>query len=272
MRNRIRILKSKKGSATVEAALIFPIVILLLVLFEYVLKAGQTRAVVKHTASALSVREMAGAVAAPRYDPDADHLFLKRMGDSVNYVNGNTALGGSVMEASSSADIKIAIPFVNIRRLRYSASVKVPVYDYDTGNDEADGDSVWSLPSFDRGRKIEEAFGGNLPDKFETLDIFTAGGQGVKIVSVDISKQTYAGGSRFYKIIEKAVKDIAAFSGAEEEGVSIRGEDVKSRSVWIVVPEGVMSEYQRKQFERAVQFGNQSGVEVKLIEYQRIKE
>lgn len=113
----------------------------------------------------------------------------------------------------------------------------------ETETTEVATSSVWDMNSFtDRGKEIQKLEGRNLPDNFPVITKHDGSGNVEKVISINLDDSTYQKPSNVKSKILSAARDLSSFNGAEHAGTVISGEDIKSKKLVVIVPEGTVSE------------------------------
>lgn len=98
--------------------------------------------------------------------------------------------------------------------------------------------NVWELHNFERGRVLEELYGGNLPDKFPVIDIFDKKtGECFMIVSVDTTAPTYRSYENLRKLVSENADRLSSFKGGDCDGVKITEAQIRSKKIILVIPD-----------------------------------
>ncbi len=119
------------------------------------------------------------------------------------------------------------------------------------GGDEAsdilsgeDGEDLWALDNFTRGRKIRSLFGANLPFNFPVIAKFE-GGKATMIKSMDLTAASYKSGVTVTETLDGYLSALHAFKGQEEPWGSsktvIREEEVRRKELLLVIPENQLA-------------------------------
>lgn len=132
--------------------------------------------------------------------------------------------------------------------------------------------SVWELPPAARGKKIEELFGGGLPEFFPVLDSHNKlSGRAVSIVSINITLPVYESGTELYNIIKEKTDQLASFTRGECDGVVITDENIFIRELVVVIPENPMSEAQYARLDEACVYAGLLDIYLKFERYQKVQ-
>lgn len=129
--------------------------------------------------------------------------------------------------------------------------------------------NVWSLNQLQRGRVLNEVFGGNLPQMFPTIDIMDKKmGRVTAIVSIDTTKKTYQDPLNYKKQILNEVRNLKAFTTATCDGVTVNESDYTSKRLLVITPENIQTEAQMQAgFEATMEAP--PGVSIEFIAYQK---
>jgi len=132
-------------------------------------------------------------------------------------------------------------------------------------------ENVWKLPPNERGREIEEIFGGNLPEFFPVIDCFDyTSGEAVAIVSIDTTLEVYSSGLGIKKVIMEKAAALAAFNGGKSGDAAIESFEIKSKKLLVVLPENELSDKQETCFEEALLDSAAMGLEVVARRFQKV--
>lgn len=107
------------------------------------------------------------------------------------------------------------------------------------GQGQSEQEDIWSLDNFQRGIKIREIFGGNLPLSFPVISRFDSG-KAVMIKSMDLTAKTYQDSLTVEEKVESYINKLYEFRGQEEpwgsKGIVIREIDISSKELTLVIP------------------------------------
>ena len=136
-------------------------------------------------------------------------------------------------------------------------------------SEEENEDDVWSLHNFDRGERIGEAFGRNLPRTFPVIDSFD-GGVASSVSSIDLTSPYYSEPSRVQRRIEAEIDALAGFEGADVniDGSNYRidGSEIISRQYTLVIPSNT-PESQDNILNELSDYASSRGVDFSVAEY-----
>lgn len=112
--------------------------------------------------------------------------------------------------------------------------------------EQEDTEDVWSLHNFDRGERIGEAFGANLPRTFPVIDGFEDG-RAVSVSSIDLTSPYYSDVSRIERRIGAEIDALADFDGADVNingsNYRIDGYQITGRQYTLVIPTNTPESY-----------------------------
>jgi hypothetical protein len=123
------------------------------------------------------------------------------------------------------------------------------------------GKAVWNMVPVKRGFAIEEAFGGNLPKGFLTIDKFV-NGVAESIKSIGLDTKTYKDLGKLEGKLKEYVDVLSEFKGAVKEGVKVEEKDIKERVLTIGIEAGKGSTEQSKVFARVEEYAKDKGVKM----------
>ncbi len=146
--------------------------------------------------------------------------------------------------------------------------VTTGVYSVDSHN-TSDSGSIWDLSNFERGKRIEENFGGNLPDFFPVIDYYN-NGKAVSIRSINHTKNNYTNSLNLKKTMESALDELYTFSGAEYGGKKINNSDIKEKEIKFVFPEDEFSSEQKKIINEVKKEAKNKGIKITIERYEYV--
>ncbi|MBN1623478.1 MAG: hypothetical protein JW903_03835 [Clostridia bacterium] len=137
------------------------------------------------------------------------------------------------------------------------------------GKSAADEECVWNLAPNERGRRIEQLFGGNLPEFFPIIDSFDfISGEAICILSIDTTLEVYKTENEIRKVIEEEAEKLRNFSSGASGGVKINPNDISSRKLLVVIPQNQLSDDQENMLEDIVFATMDSGIQVEVKRFQ----
>ena len=114
-----------------------------------------------------------------------------------------------------------------------------------------------------RGVIAETMLGQNLPSSFKGIDIFTKS-VATSIKSLDLHAKTYQKIPKLRYKVTKYIDEVAAFKGADWAGVCIKEEDIRGRSLKLILPKGA-SKAQQEVLKELVQYGKKHKITVEIV-------
>jgi len=125
--------------------------------------------------------------------------------------------------------------------------------------------SVWNLPAFERGLKIEQMLGGNLPKNFPVIDRIS-GGIATSIKSMDLSAATYRKGNAVFSTLKKYLNALDKFTSARRLDADIvYGRSYFNKRLEVAMPKGTLLKGQMDQILRAMSYARDLNIELKII-------
>ncbi|MBR4818885.1 MAG: hypothetical protein IKZ74_02395 [Clostridiales bacterium] len=102
--------------------------------------------------------------------------------------------------------------------------------------EEVSNETVWDLDNFDRGVKIRERFGGNLPYNYPVI-CYSSGNEVKSVKSLDGTSPYYASRVEVNDKVKKYIRDLSDFDGSDFSGVTVTVDEYTKKTLIIVVPE-----------------------------------
>ncbi len=137
-------------------------------------------------------------------------------------------------------------------------------------HDEEATDSIWSLSNFQRGLKIRRLFEANLPVSFPVIARYETG-RAVMIKSMDLTADSYQTGDNAKKTLTGYLKELSAFKGQDtpwgSSGVVVRGNDITSRELLLVIPQNKLSEANERLLAEMSSYASAKGIELVVKRY-----
>ena len=137
-------------------------------------------------------------------------------------------------------------------------------------NNSSEADSVWSLGNLERGTKIRNIFGANLPFYFPTIAKFVSG-KAIMIKSMDFTATSYQDTKNICKNLEEYVIKLEKYTGQESpwgsEGIVIKNQDIDSKQLLLVIPGNEMLPAVKEVFDWYVIVARSKGIELKIQRY-----
>jgi len=171
--------------------------------------------------------------------------------------------------------IKLPLPIKFISDFEFVQRARVKAW---MGGDESTGvlegivDDIWSLSNFQRGRKIQKLFGGNLPYNFPVVAKFESG-KAVMIKSMDLTAVSYQNGDHALKKLKGYMDELTAFNGQEEpwgsSGAVIHEKDIIKKELLLIIPENKLSDTNEKLLSDMVRNAPSQGITLVVKRYRR---
>lgn len=137
-------------------------------------------------------------------------------------------------------------------------------------NDE-EGNNVWGLNNFDRGNKIRELFGGNLPECFPVISSFS-NGTATMIKSLDHTAESYGSSYNMRNELNQMADKLYDFSSAKYDSsgvnISIEREDINKKVILLVMPTNEFTLDQQFVINEFMMYCNQKNIKFDLRRYQ----
>lgn len=130
-----------------------------------------------------------------------------------------------------------------------------------TGVDEM---NIWALPNKNRGMKIEEMYGGNLPFDFPVIDIYDdATKTGTSIKSINLNAKTYQDGVVLRKKLEAYVDKLR-----DSELISYKGKSYSllSKKLILVIPKESINKDNKAVIEQIISYAESNGIQITINE------
>lgn len=124
--------------------------------------------------------------------------------------------------------------------------------------------SIWDLPNKQRGVKIEELYGGNLPYDFPVIDIYDAASKtGTSIKSINLNNKTYQDQTKLKKVLQQYLEDIKSCNL-----IKYKQQDYEliNKRLIIVIPKGAINDNNRTVLEEIKEAAISNGVEISISE------
>lgn len=130
-----------------------------------------------------------------------------------------------------------------------------------TGIDEM---NIWALSNKNRGMKIEEMYGGNLPFDFPVIDIYDdATKAGTSIKSINLNAKTYQDGVVLKKKLEAYVDKLK-----DSELISYKGKSYSllSKKLILVIPKESINKDNKAVIEHIISYAESNGIQITINE------
>jgi hypothetical protein len=126
------------------------------------------------------------------------------------------------------------------------------------------GTSIWDLPNKQRGLKIEEIYGGNLPYDFPIIDIYNeATNTGTSIKSINLNSKTYQDMVKLNRLLKQYVDDINNCGVIHYKQKSY---EITIKKLIIVIPKASINDNNKAVMEQIKAYGSANGVDITISE------
>ncbi len=113
----------------------------------------------------------------------------------------------------------------------------------DIALDKKEDLSIWKLSNFERGQKLQERYGRNLPRFFPVIDYFKDGTAGM-IRSINHTLKSYQEENAFRQTLEDLFDELLQFNGASYGNAAVEDSDIQKRELKLIFPEDAFSPVQ----------------------------
>ncbi|MGI6777005.1 MAG: hypothetical protein ACOX7R_02945 [Acetivibrionales bacterium] len=141
------------------------------------------------------------------------------------------------------------------------------------GGDESrvsDDEDIWSLQNMQRGKRVREIFGANLPWAFPGISGFYSG-KAVLIRSMDITADSYQTVDAVEEKLTEYIESIADYNGQTEpwgkERIVIKENDIIERELVLVIPKNPVNPEIKEAVFNCVNKAAAIGVVLRIEEY-----
>lgn len=171
--------------------------------------------------------------------------------------------------------IHLPLPIQFIPAVNITQRAKVKAW---LGGDESTGvldavqseDDLWSLNNFQRGLKIRNLFGANLPTNFPVIAKFS-NGRAVMIKSMDLTADSYQTGDNAEKLLNGYISGLAGFKGMEKpwgsSNIVIHNSDITSRELLLVIPENKLTDVNERLLVLMAEKAKSKGINLTVKRY-----
>lgn len=126
------------------------------------------------------------------------------------------------------------------------------------------GISIWELPNKERGMKIEELYGGNLPYKFPVIDIYDSSSMtGTSIKSINLCSESYQTASKLKHALKGYIDDLKKSNSIYFEN---KHYELKHKKMILVIPKGSVNDGNREIIEQMKAYASRCGIEMTVSE------
>lgn len=124
--------------------------------------------------------------------------------------------------------------------------------------------SIWDLPNKQRGMKIEELYGGNLPYDFPIIDIYDSATKvGTSIKSINLNSKSYQDKASLSRLLKQYVDDIKAQDtiNYNQENYNLEG-----KKLIFVIPKGSLNDINGTVLEQIKIYSRDKGIDITVEE------
>ncbi|MCR4434863.1 MAG: TadE/TadG family type IV pilus assembly protein [Clostridiales bacterium] len=167
--------------------------------------------------------------------------------------------------------VNIPVPFKIFPRLQMVQRCVVRAWtNGDEEDAEGDGDNIWALSNFERGAKIRERFGANLPKTFPVIACFE-GGTATMIKSMDLTAPYYQSPMNVEEKIGGYIAELSRFKGAKQGDTEIAQGQIARKTLKLIIPENETAPGISAAIDKCVRDAAGKGITLEVIKYQRKK-
>lgn len=135
---------------------------------------------------------------------------------------------------------------------------------------QANEDDIWSLSNFERGTKLRNIFGANLPGNFPVIAGFK-GGTANMIKSMDLTADSYQTQSAVKKKVYEYIDELANYQGQEKpwgsNKIVIKREEITQRKLTLIIPGNTLSSEINSELSKCIEYANSRGVNLSIEKY-----
>lgn len=127
--------------------------------------------------------------------------------------------------------------------------------------------SVWSLSNFERGKKLQQKFGRNLPEFFPVLDFFKDG-QAKVITSINHTLDTYQNQQNLNMKLNDILESIINYPDSSYGNITITTKMITKREILLIFPKNQFEDEQKEVIEDFKKMAKSLNVSVKIERYE----
>ncbi len=221
-----------KGSITVEALMVLPIVIIIFSCFLYLIAYISVVTTIKNDLHEKILKMAVNDYTIGFSLPTIVSLYDKEEKETLhlNYVFCHSETFGNQITLIFDG---VFNGYVSTSKIHLTQTIHKFNGDHLDYYDE----NIWKLDNFTRGEKVEVLFGGNLPRYFPTIDYYDElTGKVLSITSVNTIYETYQTHIGLYERIIKDINKLNRFNGTIFEDISIDFRDITQKELLVVLP------------------------------------
>jgi hypothetical protein len=124
--------------------------------------------------------------------------------------------------------------------------------------------SIWDLPNKERGMKIEEIYGGNLPYDFPVIDIYDKSSKiGTSIKSINLNSKSYQDKANLSRLLKQYVDDINS-----HRAINYKNEEyyLAGKELIFVIPKDSINDMNSTVLEQVKSYAKDNGVGITVNE------
>lgn len=150
------------------------------------------------------------------------------------------------------------------------ASARIWVGEGEAAQANEDEEDIWSLSNFERGTKLRNIFGANLPGNFPVIAGFK-GGTANMIKSMDLTADSYQTQSAVKKKVYEYIDELANYQGQEKpwgsNKIVIKREEITQRKLTLIIPGNTLSSEINSELSKCIEYANSRGVNLSIEKY-----
>jgi hypothetical protein len=203
---------------------------------------------------------------------DSDGTDLERNYYIINSFEGidfskTSVLNGGTGDIKIQADYYVEFPIFSsvLPRFRLqNISVQKPWLGGDKTLNNVE--NIWSLPPFERGKKLQTIMGENLPDSLP-VSILESDGTAIRITSIDISLP-YASTKKYIEEnVTGHIISLKNFNGCSTPNFEIQPQSISHRKLIVVIPENTATNEINNVFDNLKSIALSNGITLEIKPY-----
>lgn len=254
-----------KGSITVEALMVLPIIIIIFSCFVYLIAYVSVVTTIKNDLHEKILKMAVYDYAIGFSLPSIVSLYnMEEKKDlHLSYVFCHSETFGN----------QITLVFDGVFNGYISKSsihLSQTIYKFNGDNLDYDNENIWLLNNFTRGKKVETIFGGNLPRYFPTIDYYDElTGKVLSITSVNTTYKTYQTYIGLYERIINDINKLNSFTGIVFEDITIDSRDITQKEILVVLPTNPLNRAQLNAIDDLYGICSQFNIILTIKRYQK---
>lgn len=133
-----------------------------------------------------------------------------------------------------------------------------------TGDTDEASENIWHLGNLERGRKIRELQGANLPFSFPTVAIFK-NGTVTAIKSLNMDETYYKNSENLKEKLVSMINKLQEFNGASSGDTAIQKSEILRKELRLIIPETELQADQQQILDQSVTLARTKGIELIVI-------